>query len=84
MEKQWFEWEEWDQLDPFLVQFLDCTLIADVGPYKAGQKFSIIIMNYEDGTIQFRKTDSETDYEDFHFSLVLGNKIEKSEENQAS
>lgn len=84
MEKQWFEWREWDQLDAFIVLFMDCTLIADVGPYKAGQMFDSITMNYEDGTIQFRKTDSETDYEDFHFSLVLGAKIEKSEENQAS
>ena len=44
MEKQFFDWEEWDQYDILWLEFFACTLKVDMGPFKAGTRVERINM----------------------------------------
>lgn len=34
MEKQLFDWKDWDEMDFLVVEFYNCTFNTDVGKYK--------------------------------------------------
>jgi hypothetical protein len=51
MEKQLFNWESWDDCGECNLQFSECTLKVDIGPYKAGSKIPLIYVGYNDGNI---------------------------------
>jgi hypothetical protein len=53
IETQIFEWNGWDELDFMALQFYDCTLKIDIGPYKVGDKISNIAMMFDTSTIAF-------------------------------
>lgn len=48
MEKQLFDWKDWDEMDFLVVEFYN----SDVGKYKKGDKVSSILMDYSNGIIK--------------------------------
>ena len=51
MEKQLFDWSEWEELNFLSLYFYGCTFITDVGKYKKGDKVSGVCMDYAKGII---------------------------------
>lgn len=50
MERQLFEWKNWDQLDVAALQFYDCTLKVDIGGgYKKGDSVKSIVVDFNEG-----------------------------------
>jgi len=62
MERQLFEWENWDEVDVAFLQFYQCKLIVDIGPYKKGDMLSCIAINYQDGVLEVYSDDGEAIY----------------------
>ena len=52
MEKEWFDWEEWEQVDNFILQFLNCTIKKPFGPYNVGDKVAVICIAFDSGVIE--------------------------------
>lgn len=52
MEKELFDWDNWDQLDTGCFQFYPCTLKVDIGNQEAGAIIPVITINIEKGFIQ--------------------------------
>lgn len=69
METQLFNWIKWDQLDPMLFMFYDCTFNTDVGKYKKGDTASSILMDYLQGIIQI--FDESDDYVKYKLSFLI-------------
>lgn len=64
MEKQLFDWKDWDEMDFLVVEFYNCTFNTDVGKYKKGDKVSSILMDYSNGTIKiYENLDTCVEYE---------------------
>ena len=61
MEKKLFTYEGVDPLDPdfYGYAFWDARLKIDLGPFKKGDKFERINLNYETGVIEFFKQDDK-------------------------
>jgi hypothetical protein len=51
MEKQLFDWEEWDVSDEGVYVFVTCTLKIPIGQFEAGDQFDWIMVNYQLGKI---------------------------------
>ena len=49
MEKQVFDWEDYDEVDTAVFNFYDCTLKAQIGKYVVGSIFSSICVNFDEG-----------------------------------
>jgi hypothetical protein len=47
-----FDWVVWDGDADTLVTFGDCTLKVPIGPFKAGEVVSSILIDFEHGYIQ--------------------------------
>jgi hypothetical protein len=58
MEKQLFDWFEWDVIDDGVFQFYNCT-VKNIPDYKPGTKISTIVMNYQNGTMTFMDEHSQ-------------------------
>ncbi len=53
MERQLFDWANWDVIDEGSYQFYDCVFKVDFGPFKAGQKCDEIVVDYQNGFMQY-------------------------------
>ncbi len=51
MEKQLFNWEEFDIVSDASYMFYKCTLKQNIGTYKIGDEFDCIIVDYEKGKL---------------------------------
>lgn len=52
MEKQIFDWEDWNNLDTAAFQFIDCTIKEDFGPLKKGETYQSISVDFENGFLE--------------------------------
>jgi hypothetical protein len=53
VERQFFDWTEWDDLGDYMLQFYDPVLKVDLGEFKAGQKFNTATVNFQNGEMEF-------------------------------
>ena len=51
MEKEIFEWEEWDEISYATLQFYNCTIIKDFGPLKKEKQFETITIDFDAGLL---------------------------------
>ncbi len=51
MEKQIFDWGDFNVVDDGHYIFYNCTLKQDIGKYKKGEKWDYISINYETGEL---------------------------------
>ena len=59
MERELFDYDNWDNIDDFNKVFYGCVLKQDIGVYRAGEKFDSICVNYENGEMSFWIGDDE-------------------------
>lgn len=52
MERELFDWCEWDSLDTGVLQFTGCTLKVPIGQFKTGELVPVIIVSFEAGILQ--------------------------------
>ena len=52
IEKQLFDWKEWDDLDTIDMVFYDVTLKAKIGKFEAGTKFDSVALILSKSTIE--------------------------------
>ena len=57
MEKQLFDWKNWDENDVGIYIFYDCTLNIDIGRHIKGSQIPSIYMDYQNGIMQFQNDD---------------------------
>ena len=69
MEKQLFNWIGWDQVDPMVFMFYNCTFNTDVGKYKKGDTASSVLMDYSQGIIQI--FDESYNYVEYKLSFLI-------------
>ena len=55
MEKQLFEWKEWDQVATGCFFFFCITLVKQIGDYEVGTTFDSAIVNFETGELTLQK-----------------------------
>lgn len=60
MEKKWFTWEEWDELDTMVFSFTNVRLIIPIGEFCTGMVFPLANINFEDGTLEFFDTSGDS------------------------
>lgn len=53
MEKQLFDWVDWDQSDTTAFMFYDVTLRLPIGKFPAGTKFNSAYIDYENAKLEF-------------------------------
>lgn len=55
MEESFFTWVNWQDIDMAegIYEFLDVTLIVDIGSLKKGQKFRSACMDFKNGIMEF-------------------------------
>ena len=63
MEKQWFDWEDWDQIDMMVFGFHNCVLKTQIGPFYMGMVIPYVEINYEEGKIVLYNIDGEIMFE---------------------
>lgn len=74
MEKELFEWKEWDPMDTLVLCFYNCTLIKQIGKFPPGFQTSAITMDYEEGKISIYLEDSDTTVS-YKLNLGIGDEI---------
>lgn len=71
MEKKYFTFEGWDQHDTMVFGFTKCTLVASLGPYKAGDIVEYVGLDYAKGVIEVWATDAFNETPDWTGKLSL-------------
>lgn len=70
MEKELFDWENWDELSTCTLQFYNCSLRVPVGQFSVGTKFETICLSFEEGVMTLYPDGNKPD-ETFQFKLKL-------------
>jgi len=70
MEREFFSWSEWEELDTFDCAFYGCKMNKDFGPLKKGKVYSCINMLFSTGVCQAFVSDDTNEYIEFEFGLV--------------
>lgn len=70
MEREFFTWNGWDQLDTMCFVFYDCTLIKDIGTHKVGEQFKVIDVDFEKGKLTLLSKSGET-IDEYNLGLVI-------------
>ena len=60
LEKQYFTWSGWDQED-LIMSFYDAVMVVDWAGFKAGDAFSSIVLDYENGEVAFYRDEGPHD-----------------------
>lgn len=68
MEKQLFEYEDWDVVDTMLFSFYNVILVQQIGDFPIGSKFESACINYETGELTLYEKEIE---HKFTLSLVV-------------
>lgn len=55
-----FDWEDCVECSFELTAYQDCTLREPIGNFKRGDKIDYICINFEEGTMEFYKTEPDT------------------------
>lgn len=78
MEKEFFEYEDWDPLDTLVLCFYNCILLKQIGIFPPGTYVASITMDYEKGYISIYKNieDSDTEYK-YKLKLSIGDELER-------
>lgn len=53
MEKQFFTYDSWNEIEPGKMSFVCCTLVQEIGNWKAGEVVPAIMMDYDNGLMVF-------------------------------
>jgi len=53
MERQLFDWENWDSVDEGAMIFYDITMKVDISYIKIGTKFKSVCVDYQRGLLEF-------------------------------
>jgi hypothetical protein len=73
VETELFDWESWDELDYAAIQCYNTTLKCDIGPYKVGDKFDAISVDFSRGFLEFYRNNKSLGA--YRISLQVGDKI---------
>jgi hypothetical protein len=52
VERELFNWENWDLLDTGVFQFMDITLVKDIGRLKKGERYAQAVLSFQEGTLE--------------------------------
>lgn len=67
MEKEFFDFEDWDELDIAICQYYNCRLNKDINQFNKGSEFEMITMDYSRGIITLYKEGDKS----YTFPLIL-------------
>ena len=73
MERKLFTWKNWDMWDDRVLEYLDVTLVKQIGNFPPGTHFDRALLDYEHGVLQLNIMD-EAQYvilQRFDFDLAL-------------
>lgn len=77
-ENQIFTWKSWDQLGTACFAFSDCVLVAPLGQFSIGEKFSSIVVDYERSLLTVTKPEWAYDHDEtghkvkeIYFSMLV-------------
>lgn len=70
MEREYFDYEEYDQLGDTLFVFMDCVLKKAIGKHKIGEKLDQIAIDYFTGDVQIWK-DAEASFPSYEGKVKL-------------
>jgi len=59
MEKEIFEWQQFDYIEDFAIQFEDCIFIKDFGPYHKNEEVKYISIDYQDGIMNVYRDNND-------------------------
>ena len=60
MEKEYFDWDGWDQMEIMDFLFYNVKFVKDLGCFKKGEEFGSLILSYEKGIIEaYNKDETE-------------------------
>lgn len=74
MEKEFFKWEDWDQIDTLVLGFNNCTILKEIGIFQPGMHVDYITMDYSEGRISIYSEDLDTEYS-YQLNLSIGDEI---------
>lgn len=52
MEREFFNWDGYDQPGDWALQFYDVEFIKEIGPFKIGDKFDCVVIDFERGVME--------------------------------
>lgn len=52
LECELFDCEDWDQVDTMFLTYTGITLVRDLGPFKAGEKFRYANISFNSGILE--------------------------------
>jgi len=61
MEKDIFEWVDWDEIEKLVIRFYRCTFIKDFAPFHKNDVVDNIIINYAEGIMEVFKTSADNE-----------------------
>lgn len=56
-----FSFKDWDDVQPHIYQYADCTLQQDIGDRKAGEIIPLISIDFEHGQMELWISDKESE-----------------------
>lgn len=71
MEREFFDWDNWDELDVTALQFYNCVMKKDVGPIKSGDKINCIAVDFQHGYMIFYNEDGTKELHKESISIKL-------------
>lgn len=74
MERELFDWENWDSLDTAAMMFYNATLKRDIGPHKVGDKFPSIELDFDYGFVRLYDNNDQI-LGKYRISLTVGEEI---------
>lgn len=62
MEKELFDWKDWDEMDTLAVYFYECVFKKPIGKFKEGDLVDGIFMEFNKGYMTINNGDEEVKY----------------------
>jgi len=62
VEKLFFDWENWEEIEAGVNQYLDCVLTAPIGKHGPKEHFDCIIVNFQSGVMTLQRNNVEWSY----------------------
>jgi hypothetical protein len=75
IERQLFDWDGWDQVDTFALQFYNVVLKVPIGEFEVGHKFENAVFCGETSALQLLEDYDSDIYHEFELKISIGNKI---------
>lgn len=74
MEKQLFNWTDWETVDEGYFNFYDVVTRVQIGEITPNSRFECASVDYTTGVLEFYSEDSETVLHRFNLQLVIVNR----------